>query len=165
MVQKVNGKWRMCVDFTNLNKGCPKYCYPLPNISTLMDATSRYQTLSFLDAFSDYHQIKMSKANRIHTSFQAAGKVFCYDVMLFGLKNTGATYQRMVDKIFEKQIGRNVDDRVIKYQLKLNTNKCTFEVHSGKFLGFMMTERGIEANPEKIIALMNMVEPRCVKDV
>lgn len=131
----------------------------------------------------------MNEADQKHTSFQAAGKIFCYNVMPFGLKNAGATYQRMVDKVFEKKIGKNVEvyvdnmvvktpigkshlddlketfDTLTKYQLKLNPNKCTFGVHSRKFLCFMMTEREIEANPEKIEPLINMVEPRCIKDV
>lgn len=109
--------------------------------------------------------------------------------MSFGLKNARATYQRMMDKVFQSQIGRNIEvyvnDMVVKtkrdkshiddlretyqtltkYGLKLNPTKCFFGVHFGKFLAFMMTERGIEANPKKISALLHMVEPRCIKDV
>ena len=109
--------------------------------------------------------------------------------MPFGLKNTGATYQRLVNKIFDKQIGRNmevyVDDMLVKskeelahlddlretfatlkqYQMKLNPGKCVFCVASGKFLGFMVSERGIETNPEKVHAIINMASPRTIKEV
>ena len=69
MVKKVNGKWRMCVDFTNLNKACPKDNYPLPRIDTLVDSTARHQLLSFMDAFSGYNQIKMEEADQEKTVF------------------------------------------------------------------------------------------------
>ena len=69
MVKKVNGKWRMCVDFTNLNKACPKDNYPLPRIDTLVDSTARHQLLSFMDAFSSYNQIKMEEADQEKTVF------------------------------------------------------------------------------------------------
>ena len=69
MVKKANGKWRMCVDFTNLNKACPKDNYPLPRIDTLVDSTARHQLLSFMDAFSSYNQIKMEEADQEKTVF------------------------------------------------------------------------------------------------
>ena len=105
MVPKPNQKWRMCVDFTDLNKACPKDCYPLPRIDALIDATSGFRVLSFLDAFAGYHQIKLAEEDQIHTSFRAAGGIYCYTVMPFGLKNARATYQRMVNKIFTEQLG------------------------------------------------------------
>ena len=69
MVPKPNQKWRMCVDFTDLNKACPKDCYPLPRIDALIDATSGFQLLSFLDAFAGYHHIQLTEEDQIHTSF------------------------------------------------------------------------------------------------
>ena len=69
MVKKANGKWRMCVDFTNLNKACPKDSYPLPQINTLVDSNARHQLLSFMDAFSGYNQIKMEEVDQEKTSF------------------------------------------------------------------------------------------------
>lgn len=122
MVKKANEKWRIYVDFTDLNRACPKDCYPLSKISTLVDATSGYKTLSFLDAFSSYHQIRMCEADKKHTSFQAAGKRLCYNVMPFGLKNAGATYQRMMDKVFKEQIGKNVEVYVDDLVIKTPTN-------------------------------------------
>ena len=108
MVKKANGKWRMCVDFTDLNKACPKDSYPLPRIDTLIDSTARHQLLSFMDAFSGYTQIKMEESDQENTSFITSQRLFCYKVMSFGLKNAGAMYQRLMNKMFAHQIGRNV---------------------------------------------------------
>ena len=171
MVKKANGKWRMCVDFTDLNKACPKDSYPLPRIDTLVDLIARNQLLSFMDAFSGYNLIKMEEADQEKTYFVTSQGLFCYKVILFGLKNAGATYQRLMNKMFAHQIGRNVqvyvDDMLVKslreddhldnlketfntlrsYNMKLNPNKCAFGVTVGKFLGFMVSQRGIEVNP------------------
>ena len=108
MVKKANGKWRMCVDFIDLNKACPKDSYPLLWIDTLVDSTMRHQLLSFMDAFSGYKQIRMEETDQEKTSFVTSQGLFCYKVMPFGLKNTGATYQRLMNKMFVHQIGRNV---------------------------------------------------------
>lgn len=93
MVKRLSGKWRMCVDYTDLNKACPKDCYPLPFIDTLVDWTSGFELLSFMDAFSGYHQIKMKQSDQIYTLFIVVGATYCYEVMPFGLKNAGVTYQ------------------------------------------------------------------------
>ena len=118
MVKKANGKWRMCVDFTDLNRACPKDSYPLPQIDTLVDSTTRHELLSFMDAFSGYNQIKMNEEDQERISFVTSQGLFCYKVMPFGLKNTGATYQRLMNKMFTDQIGRNVqvyvDDMLVK---------------------------------------------------
>ena len=118
MVKKANGSWKMCVDFTDLNKACPKDSYPLPRIDTLVDSTTRHQLLSFIDAFSGYNQIKMGKSDQEKTSFVTSQGLFCYKVMPFGLKNAGATYQRLMNKMFSHQIGKNiqvyVDNMLVK---------------------------------------------------
>ena len=118
MVKKCNGKLRMCVDFTNLNRACPKDSYPLLRIDTLVDSTARHELLSFIDAFSGYNQIKMNEENQEKTSFVTSQRLFCYKVMPFRLKNAGAMYQRLMNKMFTHQIGRNVqvyvDDMLVK---------------------------------------------------
>ena len=154
-----------------------------------MDSTVGHKLLTFMDAFSGYNQIKMDEEDQEKTAFIMSQGLYCYKVMPFGLKNAGATYQRLVNKMFNKQIGRNIevymDDMLIKskkelahlddlretfatlkqYQMKLNPSKCVFGVTTGKFLGFMVSQRGIEANPEKVHAIINMVSPRTVKEV
>ena len=151
----------MCVDFTDLNKACPKDSFPLPRIDQLV--TVGHKLLTFMDAFSGYNQIKMDEEDQEKTAFITSQGLYCYKVMPFGLKNVGATYQRLVNKMFNKQIGRNMevymDDMLVKskeelahlddlretftilkqYQIKLNPSKCVFGVASGKFLGFMVS--------------------------
>ena len=189
MVKKANGKWRMCVYFTDLNKACPKDSYPLSRIDQLVDFTASHKLLSFMDAFSRYNQIKMDEADQEKTSFVTSQGLFCYEVMPFGLKNARAIYQRLVNHMFRPQIRRNVevyvDDMLVKsldegkhlddlqetfntlrqYNMKLNPNKCAFGVASGKFLGFMGSHKGIEANPEKIKAILDMKPLQNVKEV
>ena len=100
MVKKASGKWQMCVDFIDLNKACPKDSYPLPRVDILVDSTAQYQLLSFMDAFLGYNQIRMHEADQEKTSFMTSQGLFCYKVMPFGLKNAGATYQRLMNKMF-----------------------------------------------------------------
>ena len=100
MVKKASGKWMMCIDFTDLNKACPKDSYPLPQVDVLVDSTARHQLLSFMDAFSGYNQIRMHEADQEKTSFVTSQGLFYYKVMPFGLKNAGATYQRLINKMF-----------------------------------------------------------------
>ena len=131
----------------------------------------------------------MHPPDQDHTSFVTNKGLYCYNVMPFGLKNAGATYQRLVNRMFASQIGVNmevyVDDMLVKskrqknhiqdltecfsilrkYNMKLNPQKCSFGVSSGKFLGFIVNARGIEANPDKIKALIDMPSPRKHKDV
>ncbi|GJT18968.1 reverse transcriptase domain-containing protein [Tanacetum coccineum] len=118
MVKKRNGSWRMCVDFTDLNKACPQDCYPLPEIDWKVESLCSYPFKCFLDAYKGYHQIQMAESDEEKTAFHTSQGVYCYTKIPFGLKNTGATYQRLVDKAFDSQVGRNikvyVDDLVIK---------------------------------------------------
>ena len=108
----------MCVDFTNLNKACPKDSYLLSRIDQLVDSTAGNKLLSFMDAFSGYNQIRMDEANQEKTSFVTSQGLFCYEIMPFGLKNVGAIYQRLVNHMFHPQIRRNVevyvDDMLVK---------------------------------------------------
>nr|KYP58024.1 Transposon Ty3-I Gag-Pol polyprotein [Cajanus cajan] len=101
MVKKPNGKWRMCTDYTNLNKACPKDSYPLPNIDRLVDGAAGHKLLTFLDAYSGYNQIRMHPQDEAKIDFIIESANYYYRVMRFGLKNAGATYQRLMDKIFK----------------------------------------------------------------
>ena len=136
--------------------------------------------LSFMDAYSGYNQIPMHVPDQEHNSFITDRILYYYKVMPFGLKNAGATYRRLVNMMFKEQIGKKievyVDDMLVKskaasdhvayltdtfkilraYCIKFNPLKCAFGVASGKFLGFKVNQRGIEANPKKIRALIDM---------
>nr|CAN79600.1 hypothetical protein VITISV_015420 [Vitis vinifera] len=118
MVPKKEGKWRVCVDYTNLNNACPKDSFPLPRIDQIVDSTSGQGMPSFLDTFSGYHQILMSPDDEEKTTFITPHDLYYYKVMPFGLKNAGATYQRLMIKIFKPLIGHTVevyiDDIVVK---------------------------------------------------
>ena len=100
MVKKANGKWRMCTDYTYLNKACPKGPFPLPCIVKLCDNSAGYKYLSFMDAYSGYNQIVMHPEDQEKTAFITVLCVYCYTMMAFGLKNAGATYQRMMSWVF-----------------------------------------------------------------
>ena len=117
LVKKAKGKWRMCVDFTDLNKACSKDSYPLPIIDELVDSASGCKMLSFLDTFSGYNQIKMHPRDECKMVFITETSCYCYTVMSFSLKNAGATYQRLMDKVLTPMLGRNVqayvDDMVV----------------------------------------------------
>ncbi|GJY20071.1 reverse transcriptase domain-containing protein [Tanacetum coccineum] len=189
MVNKHDDSWRMCVDFKDLNKACPKDGYPLPEIDWKVESLCGYPFKCFLDAYKGYHQIKMAKEDEEKTAFITSQGIFCYSKMPFGLKNAGATYQRLVDKAFQKQIGRNlevyVDDLVIKscteqevirdveetfrtlgkINMKLNPKKCTFGMKEGIFLGYKVNSDGLMVCPDKVEAVLSLPSPKCLKDV
>ncbi|CAA0833885.1 Unknown protein, partial [Striga hermonthica] len=189
LVKKSNGAWRLCIDFFDLNKACPKDSYPLPHIDYMVDATSGHELMSFMDAYSGYNQIPMHPDDEEHTSFYSARGLYCYTMMSFGLKNAGATYQRLVNKMFASLIGVSmevyVDDMLVKsvyvsdhvndlnkmfsilrdYSMKLNPKKCTFGVGSGIFLGYIVSQHGIDANPENIQAVHDLQPPTSIKGV
>ena len=102
LVKKANGKWRLCIDFTDINKACSKDNFPLPRSDLIVDATVGHELLSFMDAFSGYNQISMDPNDQEKTSFVTAQGTYCYRVMPFELKNAGATYQRLVNRVFQK---------------------------------------------------------------
>ena len=100
LVKKENGKWRLCIDFTDINQACPKDSFPLPRIDLIVNATAGHELLTFMDAFSGYNQISMGPDHQEKISFITGQGTYCYRVMPFGLKNAGATYQRLVNKMF-----------------------------------------------------------------
>ena len=189
VVRKKNGKWRVYVDFTDLNGACPKNPFPMPKIDQLVDVTYGHLRMNFLDVFQGYHQIALAAKDQEKTAFISPDTNYHYTVMPFGLKNTGATYQRMMTRMFRDKIGCTVkvyiDDMVVKskqevrhvkdlqgvfeilrqHRLCLNAEKCAFGVEAGKFLGYLITSRGIEVNPNQIKAVKRLKSPSNLKEV
>ena len=118
VVKKKIRKWRVCVDFTDLNQACSKDLFPVTEIDQLVDAIVKHQRMSFLNAFQGYHQISLAPEDQEKTSFITPEDNYHYTVMPFGLKNVGATYQRMVTRMFKEQISEMVEvyisDMVVK---------------------------------------------------
>ena len=161
----------------------------MPKIDQLVNAIVGHPRMSFLDAFQGYHQIPLALDDQEKTTFVTPIENYHYKVIPFGLKNAGSTYQRMMTRMFESQLEKNIeiyiDDMVVKskmvsehvgdlraifeilrkYKLRLNASKCSLGVGSGKFLGYMVTHRGIEVNPDQIKAINNLRSPRNPKQV
>jgi hypothetical protein len=190
LVRKKNSnEWRMCVDYTDLNKHCPRDPFGLPQIDQVIDSTIGYDLLCLLDCYSGYHQIAIKEKDQEKTAFITPFGAYSYTTMSFGFKNADATYQRAIQAGFKRQLNKNVDpnvdDVVVKtrntdtliadleetfvslreYRSKLKLNKFIFGVPSGKRLDFIISHRGIEANPEKISAITNMRASTCIKNV
>ncbi|RDY11094.1 hypothetical protein CR513_04296, partial [Mucuna pruriens] len=173
LVPKNDGKVRMCVDYRDLNRVSLKDNFPLPHIDMLIDNTAWHTFFSFMDGFSGYNQILMVEEDREKTTFVTLWGTFCYKVMSFRLKNAGATYQRAMeievymDDMIEKSktLEQHIEDlfklftRLRKYRLRLNPAKCTFGVKIGKLLGFVVSERGMEVDLEKVKAIREMPPP------
>ncbi|GKV23674.1 hypothetical protein SLEP1_g33376 [Rubroshorea leprosula] len=189
LIKKSNGKWRMCIDYTNLNEACLKDCHVLSSIDKLVEAALGNERLSPLDVYSRYHQVHMAPEDEVKISFYAGDEIYYYVMMPLGFKNAGATYQKMVTIVFRSQIGGNlevyVDGIVVKslkvvdhltdlaetfnnlrtHRMRLNPTKYVFGVESGKFLRFIVSRRGIEINLEKIKVIKEMKPPRSIKAV
>lgn len=189
LVPKKDGKVRMCVDYQDFNRASPKDDFPLPHIDVLVDNIAQYSVFSFMDGFSCYNKIKMAPEDMEKTTFITPWGTFCYKVMAFDLKNAGETYQHAMVTLFHDMIHKEIKcyvdylivkphteeehlvnlhklfERLRKFRLRLNPNKCTFGVRSGKLLGFIISERGIELDPTKIKAIQEMHEPNTEKEV
>jgi hypothetical protein len=189
VVKKNMGKIRMCMDFRNLNQATPKDEYLMPITDLLVDSASGNKVISFLDGNAGYNQIFMVKEDVSKTAFRCLGFVGLFEwvIMTFGLKNAGATYQRAMNLIFhdllEVLMEVHIDDVVVKsvgfeehmtdlklslermkYGLWMNPLKCAFRVSSGRFLGFVVHEHGIQIDPKKIESIGKIGEPVCKKD-
>nr|GEZ38019.1 reverse transcriptase domain-containing protein [Tanacetum cinerariifolium] len=164
-------------------------CFPLPEIDWKVESLCGYPFKCFLDAYKGYHQIQLAEPDEEKTTFHTGQGVYCYTKMPFGLKNAGATYQRLVDKASDSQIGRNievyVDDLVVKsyteaemlrdidetfrtlrkINMKLNPKKCTFGTAEGVFLGYVVTSEGIKLCPDKTTVVLQLPFPRTIKEV
>ena len=127
VVLKKGNKWRVYVDYMDLNEACPKDSFPLPRIDQIVDDSAGHGMLSFLDAFSSYHQIPMHPLDAEKTTFITPHGLYYYNVMSFGLKNTGATYERLVTKIFQPLMGKTmevyIDDMLVKSKECLDHTK------------------------------------------
>ncbi|KAA0042128.1 ty3-gypsy retrotransposon protein [Cucumis melo var. makuwa] len=179
-VREKNGQLRVYVDFRDLNNACQKDNFPLPIMEIMIDATARHEALSFMDGSSGYNQIRMALDDEEKTAFRTLKGIYCYKVMPFGLKITGATYQRDMQRIFDAMLHKHIEcyvddlvvkskkkcdhlkdlklvlDRLRKYQLRMNPLKCAFGVTSGKFSRFIVRHRGIEVDHSKIDAMQKM---------
>ncbi|KAK1668161.1 hypothetical protein QYE76_056320 [Lolium multiflorum] len=188
-VEKKNGQVRVCQDFRDLNRACPKDDFPIPITEIIVDSTTGHGALSFMDGSSGYNQIKMDPDDAIHTAFRTPKGNFYYTIMPFGLKNAGATYQRAMTRVlgdlFHHKVECYIDDLVVKtkdrrdhkedlrvvferlrrHQLRMNPLKCAFAVQSGVFLGFVVRHRGIEVEPKKIKAIPDMPAPQNLKEL
>ena len=172
-----------------MNKACPKDELPLPHIDVLVDNTAGSALISFMDGFLGYNQIKMAFRDMTKSTFTIEWGIYCYTVMPFGLKNVGATYQRMaialLHDMMHNEVEVHVSDMIVKskereghivnlrkffekikeYRLRLNSQKCTFGVTAGKLLGFEVNDRGIEVDPSMIKAILEMSPPKSEKEI
>ncbi|XP_039685658.1 uncharacterized protein [Medicago truncatula] len=154
-VPKKDGKVRTCVDYRDLNKASPKDDFPLPHIDVLVDSTAKSKVFSFMDGFSGYNQIKMRGMTTLfHDMIHKEIEVYVDDMIVKSI--TEEDHVKYLQKMFQ---------RLRKYKLRLNPNKCTFGVRTGKLLGFIVSQKGIEVDPDKVKAIREMPAPRTEKEV
>jgi hypothetical protein len=189
LLPKKNKYWRMCVDYTDLNKACKKDPFGLPRINQVVDSTAGCSLLNFLDCYFGYHQIPLKLEHQIKASFITPFGAFCYTTMPFGLKSTGATYQSGIQRCLHAQLGCNpeayIDDAVVKtredeglisdlakifdnlrkFKIKQNPDKCTLGVPSRKLVRYMVSRHGIDPNLEKVPAITKMKLPESLHDI
>nr|GEW70505.1 reverse transcriptase domain-containing protein [Tanacetum cinerariifolium] len=134
MVKKHDGSWRMCVDFKDLNKACPKGGYLLPEIDWKVESLCGFAFKCFLDAYKGNHHIQMAKEDEEKTTFITSQGIFCYTKMPFVLRNAGATYQRLVDKAFHKQIGKNLEVGLSGYSDENGRTPRTMDLVYGRII-------------------------------
>ncbi|GJW32380.1 reverse transcriptase domain-containing protein [Tanacetum coccineum] len=169
MIKKGNKKWKLCVDFTDINKACLKDCYPLPTNDQKIESLTKFQLKCFLDAYKGYHQIPMAKGDEEKIAFFIREGVFCYKRLPFGLKYTEATYQRLVDMSDSEEYMladiQETFDKLRAINMKLNPRKCSFGVEEGPFLGYLIMKQGIKANSSKVKEISDLKPPKMVKEI
>ena len=182
-VTKKQGTIRVCVDYRDLNAACPKDNYPTPFIDQIIDNCAGSAIFSFMDGFSGYNQIEILPSDQLKTAFICPWGTFAYRKLPFGLKNTGATFQRAMSYVFHdiKHIAEPyLDDlpahsdrredhvshlraiflRCRHYRVHLNPHKCIFNVESGRLLGFIISKDGIRIDPFKVEAILALPPPK-----
>ncbi|GKA19205.1 reverse transcriptase domain-containing protein [Tanacetum coccineum] len=168
MVKKNDNSWRMCVDFKDLNKACPKDVYPLPEIDWKVESLCGFLFKYFLDAYKGYHQIQIVEEDEEKTVFITNQGFFCYTKMPFG-RNLEVYVDDLVIKSRTKdELVRDIEETfrtLRKINMKLNPKKCTFGVEEGMFLGYQVNTKGIKICPDKVDAVLSLQSPKCLKDV
>ena len=188
-IEEIECPISVCIDFRDLNKACPKDEFSLPNVDILVDAAANHERFSFVDNYIGYNQILMDLVGAPKTTFRTPFRNYFYSVMPFGLKNASVTYQRTMTSIFRdilhKQVEDYVDDHVVKvknpiehlmhlrqvfercreHNLRMNPFKCAFVVSSGKFLGFLVHNRGIVLDTRKAKAITTLSHPTTLKEL
>ncbi|GJT70687.1 reverse transcriptase domain-containing protein [Tanacetum coccineum] len=167
LVKKGDRNWRMCIDFKNINSACPKDYYPLPDIDGKIESVVGFWYKCFLDAYKGYHQVQMTHDDEEKTVFYMDQGTYCYTKMPFGLKN--AYVDDMViksnnEKVLVEDIAETFDN-LRRINMKLNPKKCSFGVVEGKFMGYMVTSEGIQANPKKTKAIADMQSCQTLKEM
>ena len=189
VVPKKDSKWIVCVDYTYLIQACPKDSFPLPRIDQIVDTSAGHGMLSFLDAFSRYHQMLMHPSDAEKIAFITPHGLFYYNVMSFGLKNVGATYQRLVTKMFMPLLGKTIEvyinDMLVKSQerpdhaehlqeafellngvwYEAQSLKVCLQSRCGPILRFHGDSKGIEANSAQLRAIFESPAPASRKGV
>ncbi|GKA25573.1 reverse transcriptase domain-containing protein [Tanacetum coccineum] len=183
------GQSKLSVDFTDINKACPKEHHSLPMIEQKVKDLHQDRLKCFLDAYKRNNQIHIAEKDEEKIAFYTREGVFCYRRLPFSLKNAGVTYQRLIDKVFSHQLGRsmevNAEDIVIKsnvekemlvdiketldglraINLKLNLKKCSFGIEEGVFSRHFITKQGIKASPSKVKAISDLQPPKSVNEI
>jgi hypothetical protein len=187
-IDKKGGSIRVCVDYRDINKACPKDNFPTPFVDQIVDDCAGSEIFSLMDGFSGYNQINIAPEDQHKTAFICPWGTFAYRKLPFGLKNAGATFQRAMSYAFHdiKHIVqpylddlpahslRRVDHpkhlraiflRCRFYRIRLNPHKCVFCVESGRLLGFIVSRHGIRVDPIKVEAILNLPPPSSLRQL
>nr|GEW62291.1 hypothetical protein [Tanacetum cinerariifolium] len=189
IVKKADGRWKLCIDFTDINKAYPKENHPLHVTESKLENIHQHRFKYFLDAYKGYHQISITDKDEETIAFYTREGVFCYKRFPFRLKIARAPYQRIINKVFACQVGRNMEvnademvincnskeemvvdiketlERIQVINLKLNPNKCSFRVKERRFSIHLIIKQGIKANPSKVKALSDLQPPKSVSEI